>query len=185
LDIGKSATETRSKILHHALNPVREIITDAVVAQACARAGYVGRECLWSPLLTLVACVWQEMNDASARRVEDWIATLQGAADPACRDGKDFCNARDRLLPQIFRDVMQHAGQVATRQAGQRYKSLPLWIVDGTTQRTPNTKENEAEFGRSKNKIRSSRSPILRLLILVCAGTGAVLAVATGGYRTS
>src|SRR5947209_8377084 len=97
LRIGKMAVETRAKILRSALNPVREFVTAAVVRQACARAKYNWRAGLWCPLLSILACVWKEMEGASARQVEDWIATLAPSELSGYRDGKDFCDARSRL----------------------------------------------------------------------------------------
>lgn len=58
-------------------------------------------------------------------------------------------------------------------------------MTDGTTLRTPNTPQLEKEFGRSRNAARQSRSPLIRLVLLVCAGTGAVLQLASGSYATS
>lgn len=184
MSIGNMVRETRSKILNAALNPVREFVTDPVVKEACARVGHAWRASLWSPTLCLLACVWKQLQTTSARQVEDWIATL-GLSESSFRDGKDFCDARKRLPFEVFYDVMQHVGRKATARSAKCFHSLPVWLMDGTTLRTPNTAANEAAFGRSKNKIRFSRSPILRLLSMVCAGCGAVLGVAIGGYRTS
>jgi hypothetical protein len=185
MGIGKMSVETRSKILGMALNPVREFVSADLVKQSCARANYEWRACLWNPLLTLLACIRKEQDGSSARQVEDWVATFAPLESSTSRDGKDFCAARSRLAFAVFYDVMQQVGRRATAQAGQYYRSLPVYIVDGTTLRTPNTTKNDTAFGRSRNKIRLSRTPIVRLLVLVCAGCGAVLASATGAYRTS
>lgn len=184
MGIGKVPAHTRAKIWDSALNPVRKLVTSELVNEACKAANYTWRMGLWTPLLTVLACIRKQQTGASARQIEDWIATL-GPCKASSRDGKDFCNARGRLPFDVFKNVLQQVGRCVARQAGQSYRSLPVCIVDGTTLRTPNTGRNDDAFGRSENKIRSSRSPIARLLILVCAGCGAVLAASIGGYRTS
>jgi hypothetical protein len=76
-------------------------------------------------------------------------------------------------------------GRGARDRAGLKAFGLNVALVDGTTAQTPNTPENAACFGRSVNRHRASRLPILRCVLLVCAGCAAVLDAALGGYHDS
>jgi hypothetical protein len=135
--------------------------------------------------MTVLACIWKQLQAAApARQVEDWVASL--ATGYAGRnDGSDFCAARRRLPVFIYLDLLRAVGACASAQAGFFFKGLPVWIADGTTLRTPNTPQNDGAFGRSSNQTRRSRSPILRLVVIVCAGCGAVLNTAAGSFCTS
>jgi hypothetical protein len=181
--IGTRRRQAREKILAGALNPIRGFITDALIHDSCRTVKHSWNQCVWDPVLTLLACVWKQLHaTASVRQVEDWVASLDSTAFSGSNDGADFCAARKRLPAGILRDIMRQVGAVCSARAGFFFNGLPVWIVDGTTLRTPNSPQNDAGFGRSSNQTRSSRSPILRLVILVCAGCGAVLSAAAGPY---
>jgi hypothetical protein len=178
-------TRTKEKILAVALNPLRQLLRTSAIEQWCCGEQHVWREQIWGPVVTLLACVWKQLKaTASAREVEDWIASLRSECSSP-RDGSDFCAARKRLPSNVFKHAVQHVGQAAAKESGLVFNGLQVWWLDGTTLRTPNTNANDAYFGRSCNSIRTSRSPILRMVLLVCAGCGAVLDLAIGPYVTS
>jgi hypothetical protein len=62
---------------------------------------------------------------------------------------------------------------------------MAVWLVDGSSVRMPNTAAHEAHYGRSNGGSAWSKFPVARLLLLVCAGSGAVLNVLAGAYRDS
>ncbi|MBV8070757.1 MAG: IS4 family transposase [Acidobacteriaceae bacterium] len=160
------------------LLPTREI------ESWCHAEGYVWRRRIWEPVVTLLACVFKQLTRGSTREVEDWIASLYGDGS-AQRYGSNFCAARQRLPLSIFKRAVKHVGGIVTNTSGLTMKDLRVWLLDGTTLRTVNTRCNDAQFGRSRNSVRESRSPILRMILLACAGSGAVLDVAIGPYVTS
>jgi hypothetical protein len=184
--IDTSATRAKEKILAGAINPLRPYLPDRLVEQWCREAKHKWRERLWGPVVTVLACVWKQLQPtASARQVEDWAASLMPPADEgeeAKRTGSEFCAARGRVPLEVFQQIMRHTGAVALEQAGFYFKTLRVWLVDGTTVRLCNTPENEAFFGRARNQTRSSRSPVARIVVLLCAGCGAVLELALGPY---
>lgn len=186
MSIDSSRRRAQEKILAGALNPIRPWLPDAFVNQWCHKAQHESRACVWGPMVTLLACVWKQLQaSASARQVEDWVASFCPAQSPSLRDGSDFCAARARLPLTIFESSIRHVGENVSASCSYKFHDLPVWLLDGTTLRTPNTSKNEAAFGRGRNAARASRSPILRLLILVCAGSGAVLDMAFGPFVTS
>ena len=178
---------TKEKILDAALNPVRLLLPTALVEQWCREAGYAWRERVLGPVVTVLACVWKHLqpNVVSARDVEDGFAELARVGRDTTRSGSDFCQARSRLPLAVFREALQHVGDAASQAAGMLFHNLRVWVVDGTTLRTSNTAELESHFGRASNGKRASRSPVARLLVLICAGSGGVLNALTGSYVTS
>lgn len=178
---------TKEKILDAALNPIRQLLPTALIEQWCRELDYRWRERVLGPMVTVLACIWKHMQPkvVSARDVEDGIAEWCRDCSGKLRSGSDFCQARGRLPQAVLQKAVQHVGHLATQSAGMLFHGLGVWLADGTTLRTPNTPELESHFGRSRNGARASRSPLARLLVLICAGSGAVLNVMTGSYVTS
>ena len=189
--IGQACTRTREKILSAALNPIQSILPASLIEQHCRALKYTWRERDFGPAVTLLACLWKHLHAAlkSSRATEDYLVSLASGRSagkaPKERDGSDFCKARMRLPEAVFKWAAEHAGRLATQFGAWNFHAMPVWLADGTTLRTPNTKALENYFGRSRNAARASRSPLLRLVLLVCAGTGAVLQLASGAYATS
>lgn len=183
--IDQSPNTAKAKILSKALNPIRTFLPTASVERCCHGAGYYWRERRWTPVVTLLACIWKHLHAvSSARAMEDWIASLDGD-NGSISDGRDFCRARSRLPLPVFHQAVSLVGEAASKRAGIFFRGLRVCMIDGTTLRTPNSKENGLEFGRSRNASRCSRTPLVRLCLFICAGSGAVLASAAGSYLCS
>jgi hypothetical protein len=183
--IDTPACRIQDKILAAALHPVRPLLPTGLIESWCHLADHHWRVQVFCPVVTLLACVFKQLHRASARQVEDWIASLAPTSKKSLRDGADFCAARSRLPLSVFGAAVRHVGREATHNSSLFLRGLAVWLVDGTTLRTPNTPENEKFFGRSWNAARQSRTPLARMVVLVSAGCGAVLDLAIGPYLTS
>lgn len=168
------------------LNSVRKYVTNDLVDKCCQCAGHRWRQRLWPPLITILACLWKQlMATASARQVEDWARSLSAPLTAGKVDGSDFCAARARLPLEVFKLLVGEIGRRTVHALAYTFHGLPVSIVDGSTLRTPNTPDNERAFGRSSNQSGKSRRPLLRLVILTCAGCSAILDAAHGAYIVS
>ena len=181
---------TVDKILSAALQPIRLLIPQTAVDASCNRLDYSWRDRVFNPMVTLLACIWKHLHagPVSARSVEDFVRSLALAGaegSPGIRDGKDFCVARARLPERVFMDISKQVGAQAHQVAARVYRGLTAVLIDGTTVRTANTQALEKRYGRSRNGKRESRSPLMRMVLLVCAGCSAVLNVAIGAYSDS
>lgn len=178
---------TKEKILDAALNPLRLLLPTALIEQWCLEVGYSWRDRVLGPMVTVLACIWKHLHPkvVSARDVEDGFSELARDGRDKTRSGSDFCQARGRLPLAVFRKAVRHVGDAASQAAGMLFHNLRVWLVDGTTLRTSNTAALESHFGRASNGKRASRSPVARLMLLVCAGSGAVLNTLAGSYVTS
>jgi DDE family transposase len=185
--IDQERQRTKDKILDALLHPIRPLLPTALLEGWCRELDYDWRERVFGPVVTVLACVWKHLQSqvASARAVEDAVAVWSGNGAASLRDGSDFCQARKRVPLAVFQRALEHVGGRASQAAGSVFKGLRVALVDGSTLRTANTRALEEHFGRSRNATRASRSPLVRLLLLVCAGSGAVLNVATGVYADS
>jgi hypothetical protein len=170
------------------LLPVRGLLPNNAIENRCRLLGHKWRDRVFNPVVTLLVCVWKHFQPGlvSVRAAEDFASSLSGmAGEKSSRDGKDFCEARARLPEAVFQWAAEHVGSLAHQTAAHLYRGLKVILADGTTIRTPNTAALEKCFGRSRNAVRESRSPLMRLVLLVCAGCGAALNVSTGAYATS
>ena len=162
--------------------PIREFLTAALIEGLCRRCGHRWRERVLGPLVTILACVWKEQQLKSVRQTEDWLATFAPHSGSPNRDGHDFCDARARLPVSVFSKCMQYAGEIASKSGRSIYKGLRICLVDGTTLMTPRSKANLHAFGTSRNQYSVSALPLMRIVMLFCAGSGAVLDMAFGPY---
>ena len=100
--IVKQHGSAQQKILDSILNPVRQMLTDGWILQYCRSIGHVWRCRRFCPVVSLLACIWKQLGQFSARDVEDYVALLARTCDDTSRDGRDFCNARARLPLPLF-----------------------------------------------------------------------------------
>lgn len=176
------------KILSRALPVVQHILPARMIEGFAHACGHEWRERCLGPALTLVACVYKQLHGASARSVEDWLASLGDEACGAVRDGHGFCAARARLPLAVFQMACRHLAGKAIQCGGEMLGALRVLIVDGTTLRMPRTKKNSRRFGHSRSGPggrTKSRLPLARMVALCCMGTGAVLDLAMGPFRQS
>lgn len=186
MDIGLPDRELQQNRSARALNSVRKHLPNELILRCCHQAGHRWRERLWPPLLTVLACVWKQLlATASARQIEDWARSLAFNLGKGSSAGADFCAARARLPLEVFQLLLSAVGGTTAKQFAYSFHGLPVSILDGTTLRTANTLDNDRAFGRSRNQSGQSRAPLVRLLILVCAGCGAILDASCGAYAVS
>lgn len=181
-----SRAEVQGKVLDSMMLALRPFLPDAAIARWCQDRQHRWRERLWTPVVTLWACVWKQMQGgASARDVDDWHASLLPEGCGGGADGHDFCQARARLPLEVFEAAVRHAGAEAVRMGGRLWRGLAVRIVDGTTLQAPRTKQNSRAFGHHRNVHGRSALPLVRVLLHVCAGTGAVVDAVVAGAKYS
>lgn len=164
-NIVRSRARLEQLFLDGALAPLQAFLTKAAVEGWARDVGHRWRSCVFSPLATLLACVYKQFSaPVSCRGVADWIA---GAiAQSAASHGDDFCLARKRLPESVFAQAVRHTAKLA-----QDSSSPPVLLVDGTGVNLPRSDANLSAFGRAGPK---ARLPLARLLLFSHAHSGAV-----------
>lgn len=164
---------------------IEEWLPASAIVDWCGALGYMWRERVWGPVVTLRACVLKHMQGScGARSMEDWLGSMNDGRTSVA-DGYDFCQARARLPEQVWWYALKWLGAKAYLKGALHAFGLRVWLVDGSTSQAANTEENEATFGRSSNQAGESRLPIVRWAVMICAGCGAVLDGAMGRYHDS
>lgn len=179
----KHAKPKAAKDLHD-LEPWQTFLPETLIRQWCRELKYRFRERYWNPVHTLWACVWKQSASASARKVEDRQALERDDGALPQRRGSAFCAARVRLPLPLCQKAFRHVGHEASTKAPQYFHQLRVVFFDGSSSSLPRTQANKAAFHVPKNQHGSCRSPMLRWVLLLCAGTGAALDVACGAYTS-
>lgn len=180
LIIGSEPRSTAEKVRASALLPFRAWLSNELIETWCREAQHVWRARVYDPVVTLSACIHKQLvAGRSARHVEDWVDGLSDG--PGGGDGNDFCRARERLPESVFEHAVAHTGAQAHATVAS-WRGLRVVLVDGTTMRAPRTAANIKEFGQSNSCKGKSILPIVRIVLAVCAFTGAVLKQRIGRY---
>src|SRR5262245_56416792 len=99
--------------------------------------------------------------------------------------GAAIAQARDRLGPEPLAALFAQTAAV-WRPSAARWRGLTVYGVDGTTLRVPDTRENEAVFGRVPTRWESTGGyPVLRLVALMVLRQHVLTGLALGAYRDS
>jgi len=129
--------------------------------------------------------LWQLLNhNAPCREVVRQVQALCALQGRPGVDGQTagYCQARSHV-PQ---SLLEQALAASARTATQRARALPLLggrplkVVDGSSLRLPDTPANQKHFPQPANQKRGCGFPVMKLVVLFCLSSGALLARATG-----
>jgi len=169
--------------------PFRELLGAERIGRALERANVTYRERIYSPMVTIWACLSQVVSgkfsacgDAVARVIADRAVRGKKACST---DSSSFCTARGRLPEQILADLTQEIGQELHRQAPAEWlcEDRRVVLVDGSTASMDDTEANQAEYPQSRTQKKGLGFPIIRFVVLLSLSVGTVLECAMGACR--
>lgn len=145
------------------------------------------RERLYPPTETLAMFLSQALSaDRSCQRAvnEAAIKRVIGGLRPVSTHTGGYCRARARLPFALVSSLTQYVGQAlaATAPPAWRWRGYRVRLVDGTTVALPDTAANQARYPQPKSQVPGLGFPLVRLVGLVCLGSGALLDCAYGSY---
>jgi hypothetical protein len=152
---------------------------------AKATAGPNSRERVYSLPRIFWGWLWQMLNhNAPCREVVRQVQALSSLhGGPAVDEATGgYCQARTRLPQSILEKALQASARTAAQRApalaGLRGRSLK--VVDGSSLRLADTPANQKCFPQPANQKRGCGFPVMKLVVLFCLTSGALLARATG-----
>lgn len=145
------------------------------------------RDRIYTPVKTILIFIKQVLNpDKSCKKaVSDVVAeTLAREGKKISSNTGPYCKARKRIPESTVQDLVKVTG-VASSEI-----SLPQWrpygrelkVVDGSTAKMPDTKENQREYPQVKNQKKGIGFPIVRFVVVMSLTVGVVLNYALGAY---
>jgi hypothetical protein len=165
-----------------------EVLPAERVQRVLEQEGAIGRDCVYTPLLTLWAFLSQVMSaDGSCREaVARVLAWLAARGDNSCSPGTSpYCKARKRLPEKVFERLTRETGQTLHQHVPDEW----LWNerrikpVDGSTVSMTDTPANQAEYPQSSAQQPGLGFPLLRIVVVFCLACGTVLDAAIGRYK--
>lgn len=180
-------TDEAGRVLDR-LGMLEQVITPAKVRQVLEATGRINRRAcrLTHEVVLWVLLAMGLFTDLPIRQVFKQARRLRvGEASP---HRSSLCLARQRLgvepVLRLFEQVVHPLATPGT--PGAYYQGWHLVAIDGTVLNLPDSRQNEAYFGRPSGGERGPGAfPQLRKLSLVEVGTHVELAFAVGTYRTS
>jgi hypothetical protein len=144
-------------------------------------------EPIYTPLATLWMFLGQVVDpDPSCRQAVARLLvqlTLQGQP-PCCAKTGAYCKARMRLSEGHLHGLVRATGTElhGKAQAEWLWKGRRVKIADGTTVVMPDTDANQVEYPQPDGQKPGLGFPMIRLVVLFCLATGAVLDAAIAPY---
>jgi hypothetical protein len=166
--------------------PFVDLLTPGMLSEVAGKATE-SSEPIYTPLVTLWMFLGQVVDpDHSCRqavaRLLVWL-TLQG--QPACSaETGAYCKARVRLSEEHLHGLVRSTGAElhGKTRAAWLWKGRRVKIADGTTVIMPDTEANQAEYPQPDGQKPGLGFPMMRLVVLLCLATGALLDAALGAY---
>jgi hypothetical protein len=158
-------------------------LPDRLLAKAAA--GPHSRDRIYSLSRTFWGWLWQMLNhNASCReavRQVQALCALQGGPF-VHEDTGGYCQARAHLPQPLLEKALVASALTAARRAPALplLGARPLKVVDGSSLRLPDTPANQKRFPQPPNQKRGCGFPVMKLVVLFCLTSGALLARATG-----
>lgn len=166
--------------------PFGELLSEERFHEIVAEEEVHGRECFFTPLMTVWGWLWQTLRAGSC-----WEAALEcmkwalrrGQKAPAPENGA-YGKARCRLPERLVSRIVRETGRKISAQAdGWQWQGHRVRLVDGTTTTMPDTKENQRDYPQSAAQAKGVGFPIVRLVVVFCLACGSALDMALGRWR--
>lgn len=117
----------------------------------------------------------QALNDYLVKRA---LAGLE----PGSTDTGAYCKARGRLPLSMVSTLARETGAVVAGEVPRwwLWRGRRIRLVDGTTITLADTEENQTEYPQPASQKKGLGFPVLRLVVLLCLSTGALIDAAMG-----
>ena len=143
------------------------------------------RERLFPPTETLSMFVAQALSpDGSCRAAVDdaRVKRLIGGLPECSSNTAAYCKARARLPRTMISTLARRAGQLVAGGVADAWlwRGRRVLLADGTTTTLPDTEANQAVWPQPASQREGLGFPIMRLVVLPCLASGALLDAAEG-----
>jgi Transposase DDE domain len=175
-----AATRQFNHKLATAACPLAEVFNEALIHRFAHDAKHVWRNCFWRPAVVILTFLRQVLTrDCSCRRAV--IMTCAASADPRQprirQDPSAYSQARQALPIAILQLLAKHlCSQFDSPQ--RKWCGHHTFILDGTGISMPDTPSLQKKFPQSGSQKPGCGFPTMRLVVLFCWASGALLELA-------
>lgn len=170
---------TLAQILRKFKADLANILLPATIDEVCQSIGYVWRDRILTPAVTLHAFLLQVLHGniacSGVSRLID--RTFSAAA---------YCAARMRLPAELFEQLLQRVCGKLTAESEEdgRWHGHRTWIMDGTSFSMPDTPELQEHFGQPGAQKKGCGFPVAHLSCLFHSSMGYLQRVIASPLRT-
>jgi hypothetical protein len=176
---------TLSKLEQH----FADILPSALLLPA-SPGGPRRRKRVYPHVRTFWCFLWQCLTPQTAcrhvvRQVQA-LFKLSGGPSISSEDGA-YCRARLRLCPQVLWTALQATAQALQRLApgSQLLGGRCLKVIDGSSVSAPDSVKNRKAYPKIQSTYDGLGFPMMRIVVLFCLASGAIVSVLTGNLLTS
>jgi len=186
--LAKTASPLRRLTLGQLESHFRACVSESLFPKTSEKNN--SRDRIYTQPRTFWSFLWQCLNPAApCREAVRQIQALSVLLDqqPASSLTGAYCKARKRLSKEGMEKALHASAQAARLRAPKDdfLQGRPVKAVDGTMLTLADTKANQQSFPRVKNGHTEVGFPQMRVVVLFCLTSGAILARLTGNKHTS
>jgi DDE family transposase len=168
--------------------PFSDVLSLELVQRVLAEAGVAWKECIYTPLTTLLVFLWQVISqDQCCQGAVTKLAAHRVAnGQRACSTKTGgYCTARKRLPKEVFSAVARATGQRLNEQTPRawRWHDRHVKLFDGSTVSMPDTPANQAAYPQPNSQAEGVGFPLARIAAVFSLACGAVLDLAICRYQ--
>ena len=146
------------------------------------------RSRLFTPLTTILLFIQQVLSqDKSCRNALAKLIALQfvSKVKECSHNIGAYCQARMRIPESTVTDLVQTTGSLSTKNIPAKWQlfGLDFKLIDGTTVRMADSKENKKQFTQYANQKEGVGFPAARLVVIMSLALGSVLHYAIGPHK--
>lgn len=152
--------------------------------------GPPSRDRIYTHVRTFWCFLWQCLTPQTAcrhvvRQVQA-LFKLSGGPSVSSEDAA-YCRARLRLCPQVLWTALSVTAQAVQRLApgSQLLGGRRLKVIDGSSVSMPDSAKNRKAYPKIQSTYDGLGFPMMRVVVLFCLASGAIVSVLTGNLLTS
>ena len=183
-----AAAQQQRRVRHHAARTdsraIHGLLMDARLVDRVEAVLPPHRKREFPPLETLAMFVRQCLSaDRSCQQALDDAAVkgLLETGKPCSTNTGGYCRARARLPMELVHTLVRQSGRLVSAGAprGWQWRGRAVRLVDGATVMLPDTEANQAEYPQPPTQQAGLGFPQMRVVGVLCLGSGALLDAAT------
>jgi len=172
------------------LSKLEDHFAHVLPAQLLDKTDSSSRDRIYTHVRTFWCFLWQCLTPQTPCRhvVRQVQALFKVSGGPAVseEDGA-YCRARQRLCPQVLSAALRATALAAQRLAPAKrlLQGRCLKLVDGSSVSMPDSRSNQEAYPKIQSTHDGMGLPMLRLVVLFCLASGAIVSVLSGNLLTS
>jgi len=182
----RTAHTLRQATLTQLQQHLRDVLPPPLLA--AEDAGPNSRERVFSLRLTCECFLWQVLKpDTACREVVRQVQALcrLNGWQPVAEGESAYIQARQRLPRERLEKALTATAQAASARLSPRLalQGRPVKVADSSTTQLPDTLENQQRYPQPATQKAGCGFPVLKLAVLFCLNSGAVLNVIWGSLH--